>query len=442
MSKLINENVPSVIVKMAVPMLAGTFAMNMYNLTNAWFVSRLGTEALAAFSFTFPVVMLLTFLSRGLGSGAMTLIAHAIGGRNHKKAATVTTHAIILSLLFGAMISVLGLLTITPIFSRLGAAGAVLEMTMHYMKIWYLGAVIMVLQIVVSDIIIGTGNTKAVSVLMVGSTVINIVLDMGFILGMFGMPQMGIAGAAIATILSQMAALAAAFYILAKKVKLIDWDVLTPDRLFESWTNILKFSIPGSLGMIMTPVSSAVITKLAAGYGNEAIAAMGVAGRIEMFAFMIPMTVGMSLIPFVAQNYGAGRMDRIRRARKDTMTFAVLYGIFIALLFIVFAESLAGLFSGEQKVIDVLCSYIYITSMGYGMLEVHRYAGFSLTGAHEPLQASALNIIRVIVLLIPFSMAGSAVFGLNGIFWGRLTTDILAGCIGIWWSGRMLSSKE
>ncbi len=442
MSKLIQERVLNVIVKMAVPMLAGTFAMNMYNLTNAWFVSQLGTEALAAISFTFPVVMLLMLLSRGLGSGAMTLVAHAIGGKDHKKAATVTTHAIILSVFFGVLISVLGLLTITPVFSRLGASGAVLDMTAQYMRIWYLGSFIMVLQIVVSDIIISTGNTKAVSMLMVGSTVINIVLDMGLIFGRFGLPKMNIAGAAVATILAQTVTLAAAFYIVAKKMNLIDISTIKPDQLFRSWNSILKFSIPGALGMILTPVSSAVITRLAADFGNEAVAAIGVAGRIEMFAFMIPMTVGMSLIPFVAQNYGAGRMDRIRLARKGTMTFALLYGIFIGFLFVIFAESLAGLFSSEKRVIDILCSYIYITCMGYGMLEIHRYAGFSLTGTHRPLQASALNIIRVAVLLIPLSIAGSALFGLNGIFWGRLATDILAGCVGIWWSGRMLSSID
>ena len=440
-SKLVNKSVAKTIVGMAIPMLAGTFAMTMYQLTNAWFVSRLGTEALAAISFTFPVVMLLMLVIRGLSSGAMTLVAHALGEKDHKKAATLTTHALILSIPFAAVISVLGMLTIMPLFSGLGASGEVLNMTARYMKIWYLGAVVMVLQLVTSDIIISTGNTKAVSFLMVGSTVLNVFLDMGLIFGMFGMPKMGITGAALATILSQAAALAVAFYILIRRMKLIDTDVLTPGLLFKSWSKILKFGIPGALGMILTPISSAVITKLVAGYGTAAVAAMGVASRIEMFAFMIPMTVGIPLIPFIAQNYGARRMDRIRKARKGTMTFAVLYGIFIGLLLIIFAKPMARVFSTETAVIDVLCSYIYITCMGYGMLEVHRYAGFTMIGTQKPFQASALNIIRVMVLLIPLSIAGSVLFKLKGIFWGRLATDILVGLVGIWWSGRMLSSN-
>ena len=193
------------------------------------------------------------------------------------------------------MISVLGILTITPLFSRLGASGEVLSLIARYMKIWYLGTVIVVLQMVIMDIIISTGNTKAVSFILVSSTVLNAFLDMGLIFGMFGMPKMGIAGAALATILSQAATLVVAFYILIKRLKLIDTDVLTAAALFNSWGKILRFGIPGSLGMIMNPISSAVITKLAAGYGTAAVAAMGVASRIEMFALMIPMTVGIPL---------------------------------------------------------------------------------------------------------------------------------------------------
>ncbi len=108
-------------------MLAGTFAMNMYNLTNAWFVAKLGTEALAAISFTFPVVMLLMFVTRGLSGGALTLVAHAIGAKDRAKAATLTTHALVLAALFGALVCGLGLLTVSPLFSRLGASGQVVK---------------------------------------------------------------------------------------------------------------------------------------------------------------------------------------------------------------------------------------------------------------------------------------------------------------------------
>ncbi len=441
MSKLVAESLPRTIVKMAVPMVAGTFAMNAYNLTNAYFVSRLGTEALAAISFAYPVVMLVMFVSRGLGSGAMTLVAHAIGAKDHARAATLTTHALLFGVVYAAAISLIGLLTMRPVFARLGASGAVLETTASYMRIWYLFAAVMVLQMMTADIIISTGSTRTISALMVLSTGLNVLFDLGLIFGRFGLPRLGIVGAAWATILAQSVTLLASCWILARRLHLLDAAGLQFRAILRSWGRILRFGVPGALGMMMNPLSAAVVTRLVASHGNAAVAALGVAARIEMFAFMIPMTVGMSLIPLVAQNYGARRLDRVRAARRGTMTFAVLYGVFIGLMFLLFAPAMARIFSAEQAVIDVLCTYIYITCMGYGMLEVHRYAGFVLTGTHEPVQATLLTAVRVLVLLIPLAIAGNALFGLKGIFAGRLTAELLAGSVGIWWSGRVLAAK-
>lgn len=438
MSKLVTQPVRGTIIRMAIPMLAGTFAMNTYQLTNAWFVSRLGTESLAAISFTFPIIMLFMLVTRGLGAGAMTLTAHAIGGHDKKKASALATHALFLAMLFAIILATGGILTIRSLFSTLGASGNVLDKTTDYMRIWYFGCPVMVLQMVASDIIVATGNTKVISSLMVGGTLVNVFFDYGLIFGNLGMPKMGIAGAALATILSQSIALCGAIYMLRKKFGLITRYGNGSQRIFSSWLKILKFGIPGALGLIMTPAASAVITKLVANHGTAAVAAIGVAGRIEMFAFMIPMTVGMSLIPFVAQNFGAGKVERIRSARKGAMTFAVLYGVFIGTMFLIFAEPMARLFSDEQAVINALKTFIYITCAGYGMLEVHRYAGFCMTGTHQPIQAAILDIIRIAVFLIPLSILGNKLFQLNGIFIGRLTTDILSGLLGIYWSGRIL----
>ncbi len=439
-ARFIEQSVAKTIITMAIPLLAGTFALTMYQLTNAWFVSRLGTDALAAISFTFPVIMFLMLLTRGLGSGAMTLVAHAIGQNDHKRASRLTAHTFILSIVFAAAITVTGLWTIKPLFITLGATpGAILDMTTSYMRIWYAGSIIMVIHFVASDIIVSTGNMKAISFLMVLSLALNVILDMGLIFGKFGMPKMGIAGAATATLISETVAMAIAVYIVVKRAKLIGRHSLELPHILSSWGKILEFGIPGAIGMILTPVSAAVITKLVAGYGSAAVAAMGVATRMEMFAFMIPATVGVPLIPFIAQNFGAKRIDRIRAARRGAMTFAILYGIFIGSIMILFARQIAAVFSAEPAVINVLCSYLYITSMGLGMMEVHRYAGFTLTGTQKPVRATMLNAVRIIVLLIPLSITGSLLLRLHGIFWGRLLTDILAGLFGIWWSGKELS---
>jgi len=167
------------------------------------------------------------------------------------------------------------------------------------------------------------------------------------------------------------------------------------------------------------------------GFGPAAVAAFGVAGRIEMFSFMIPMTVGMSLIPFIAQNYGAGRRDRVRTGYKGATLFAVAFGLLIAAGFTAAARPLAGLFSRDPAAVEVLVRYIRITCFGYGMLEVHRYATFCMTGIHRPLISAGLNALRLLVFLIPLSYLGAGLAGLDGMFFARLATDFLAAGIGV-----------
>lgn len=422
-------------------MLAGTFALNAYNLTDTWFVSRLGTDNLAAMSYTFPVVMLLGFVMRGISTGSMALVAHAQGGKRQKTAARLTTHAVLLISAISLLILIAGFLTVNRLFSSLGATGDVLVLTRKYMYIWYSGIVFLGVQILICDIIIGSGETIQASILMVFGTLLNIGLDYVMIFGHLYFPAMGIQGAALATIISQTIVMAASVYIVHHKHKLLTKSSLTFRRIIISWRRILRMGIPGVLSTVLTPLSAAIVTRIVAGYGDPAVAACGVAGRIEMFAFMIPMTVGMSLMPFVAQNFGAGRFDRIQAVRKGTLFFALSFGIVMAGVFFVIVKPVALLFSDDAEVRRVLIRYICITCFGYGFMEAHRYSGFCMTGIHKPLTSALLNMIRVFVLLVPLSLIGSLAMGLSGVFYGRLLADILSGTIGIIWTGRVLKSK-
>ncbi|MDD5258347.1 MAG: MATE family efflux transporter [bacterium] len=435
---LVKDKVFPTIVRMAVPMLAGTFAMNAYNLTDTWFVSRLGTNALAAMSFTFPVVMLISFIMRGLGTGAMTVVAHALGKGKQKTAARITTHAVFLSSSAALCLMVAGLLTIDPVFTRLGAAGEVLALTRQYMTIWYYGLIFRVLHMMFADIIIGAGHTKAVSLLMVLGTVLNFILDPVMIFGLWGFPRLGIQGAALATVIAETLVLVGAFLFIHKRYHLIIFVSHSINRIAASWRRILYIGIPTTLSSILTPLSAAIVIKIVAGFGDSAVAAVGVASRIEMFAFMIPMTVGISLVPFIAQNYGAKRFDRIRAVRKGAMLFALGFGFVIAIVFLVIARPLGKLFSADPAVINILVRYIYITCFGYGFLEVHRYATFCFIGIHKPVFSTYLTVIRVVVLMIPLAYFGAKLFGIAGIFWGRLLTDLSSAVIGVIWTGRML----
>ncbi len=435
---LVDKGVRRTLFSMAFPMLAGTFAMNAYNLTDTWFVSRLGTLPLAAMGFTFPVVALLTCVAGGIGSGITTLTSHALGRHDHPDASRLVCHGLLLTMSVTAVMSVGGYLLVTPIFTRLGADSQTLPLISQYMRTWYLGAVFMTLPMMGNGILISCGDSKSAARFMMLGTGLNVILDPIMIFGYFGCPAMGIRGAALATVLAQAVSTAWLMYLLSCKHRLLSMRSMNLRHYPASLRRIAGFAVPGILTMILMPISATVITRIISQFGYQAVAAVGAAGRIEMFAFMVPMALGMSLTPFVSQNFGAGRLDRVQQAHKTAIQFALRYGGLTAIVFFVCAPWMAAAFTKDPNVSAVLISYIRIISFGYGMMETNRYCGFFLTGLHRPASTTLLHAVRVLVLLIPLSYLGARWIGITGVFWGRLFTDILAGTIGLIWVWRIL----
>lgn len=430
-STLVRGDVKSTLFRMAFPMLAGTFAMNAYNLTDAYFVSRLGTYPLAAMSFTFPVVMFMTFVAGGIGTGVTALVSHAMGRQDRADAVKLATHGMALAVAAAVALSIAGYFSIDWLFRRLGADGKTLPLVEAFMRIWYLGALTMALPMMGNGILISAGDSAGASRFMILGTVLNALLNPIMIFGYFGFPAMGIRGSALATVVAQLFSTAWLLCLLRGRHHLLAFRRWRFGEYLESFRRILAFAIPSILSMTLMPISAGVITRILSGFGNEAVAASGAATRLESFAFVVPMALGISLTPFVSQNFGAERLDRIREARSIATRFALLYGAVVAVLFFVCAPWFASFFSDDPKVTGVIIAYIRIVSFGYGMMETHRYSGFVLTGLQRPVSTTLLNALRVVVVLIPLSWLGGRFFGVRGVFFGRLATDFVVGCIGL-----------
>lgn len=438
MAKLLENSVKRTLFQIAFPMLAGTVAMHSYNLADTWFVSRLGTVPLAAMGYVFPVAMLLRFVAGGIGTGVTTLTSHALGRRDRPDAARFLTHGVILIFLVSAVMAVAGFLTIDPLFRILGADDLVLSLIRSYMRTWYAGALFMALPMMGSGILISLGESKTASLMMVGGSLLNCLLDPIMIFGWLGFPALGIWGAALATVIAQAVVSAWLLFLLTARHPLL--RLRRPELSFfpRSCRRIAGFAVPGSISMMLMPFSAAVIIALVSRYGIEAVAAVSAAARVEHFAFVIPMALGVSLVPFVSQNFGGGRLDRIVEAKTYATGFAFVYGLGVTLVFFLAAPLLAAVFTRDPRVSAVFVRYVRIISFGYGMMEIHRYCGFILTGMHRPVLATVLNVVRVGALLIPLASLGSRFLGVEGIFAGRLLTDLAAGTVGLIWVTRLL----
>jgi Na+-driven multidrug efflux pump len=273
--------------------------------------------------------------------------------------------------------------------------------------------------------------------MMVGGMILNVILDPLFIFGLGPVPAMGIKGAAVATVLSQLISGIVMLLVLHYRYQLLTLSVMHWRLLKSAWKIIIRVAIPSTIGALMMPIGNSVIVRIVASFGDDVVAACAAAGRLEMVAFVVPMSLGISMIPMIGQNFGAKHYDRINGCRRFAMRFAIFFELFMALVYFIIAPWLSGLFSKDPNVIEVMTLYLRIIPFGFGLMEVHRYCGFVYTGCNKPAAAAWLNALRLFGLLVPLSLLALYFGSLHGLFVARLVSDVLAGVIGMWFVRRM-----
>ena len=424
-------------IKTALAMIPATLALSGYNLVDAYFVGRIvGKTAadapMAAMGFTLPVVMLIGCLFHGLGIGVSAPTAQALGGNKLERAAKGSSSGVMLIVLISIFTAIIGMSCVRPVFSSFGAQGEVLDLVIEYMDIWYFGCFTASLAMAGHSLMISVGDNRMANTLMMTGMIINAFLDPLFIFGWGFFPALGIKGAALATIFAQATGGSISMYILWRKHHLIRFRRFPLAELRNYWHVTLRYAIPASLGMLMMPVGMTVITRLTASFGTAAMAGATAAGRLETIAFVVPMSLGMTLTPFIAQNFGARRYDRIKEGLIFAFKFAFIFLFASAVIAALLARFIAPCFCNSPEAQDVMARCIMISVWGLAGVEIHRFSGFSYTGTGRPAAAAMLNGMRFLVFLIPFSLIAWYFRSLNGLFAARLAADVLSGIIGAW----------
>ncbi|MEZ5149201.1 MAG: MATE family efflux transporter [Bacteroidales bacterium] len=424
---LIEGNIKKQLYQLTWPMLLGIMGMVVFNLVDTYFVGKLGVQQLAAMSFSFPVVMFLNSLSQGVGIGTSSLISRNIIHTQRDEVRKMASRSILLGIGIVMIFVVFGLLTIRPAFVLMGAKDEVLSYVIDYMQIWYLGVPFVVIPMIGNNIVRATGDTFTPGMLMVAIALVNVVLDPLMIFGIGPFPEMGIKGAALATVISRSIGLIVILVILIKREKLITIYIGTLKPIFQTWKKVLYIAGPASLAMLITPISIGFITKILAGYGKEAVAAFGVASRVEMFALMVIMALGSVLIIFVGQNVSKHKYDRIFEALKISRTFSLLWGVVIYILLIFLGQDVASLFTSDVHVIEITKNYFLILGASYGFLGLVMLSTSTFNGINKPLPSTLFSAIRMLILYIPLAWAGSQLFGISGVFWAGLIANVVVG---------------
>lgn len=432
---LLKGDIKKHMIRLAIPNMGGMLAIILLNITDTYFVSRLGSDSLAAMGFTFPIVMLVGAFSAGISTGAGSILARALGKKDYHLMARIASDGILLSMLFVAIISSLGLITMDPLFKALGAKDHIVPLVKEYMVVWYSGVVFFVMPPVSDSCMRAIGDMKRPLGVMMICAVVNLILDPIFIFDDFNflgftVPglNMGIKGAALATLIARSAGAIVSLSFVAFKYKLINFKYKSFKELLNSWIDILKIGIPGAVIRLLPQVVRTMVTKLAATAGGMAgVAAIAAGSRIESFSAVVSMAVGVSLIPIMGQNYGAGKMDRVKESRSLILKIAIIYGAILTLLALFFGRKLGSIFSTDEKVIDYINIYLVIMMIGSAGLNLYNWTSEGLNAIGKPKVSLRINLIGTIGVLLPLLFIGSLVAGFSGMLVGLCIGQIAIG---------------
>jgi putative MATE family efflux protein len=414
--RLTEGPVAKTLLNLTVPMIFGMVGMVAFNLVDTFFVGQLGTQELAALSFTFPIIMVIGSLAMGIGTGASAVISQAIGRGDHHKVQRLTTDSLFLSFLLVAFFVALGMLTIDPLFRLLGAEPEIIPLIREYMVIWYPGVLFLIIPMVGNNAIRATGDTKTPSAIMLVAVVVNIILDPLLIFGLGPFPMLGLTGAAIATVVSRAITLVFAMWVLYYRDRMMTFELPALKEVIDSWKSILHIGLPVAGTRLLSPIAMGVIIALVASYGHEAVAAFGVGIRIEFFALTVVFALSTVMGPFVGQNWGARRFERVNLGVKYSIVFSLAWGVAMFTMLALAARPIASLFNDDPQVISIIMLYLWIVPIGYALFSVFQISTMTLNVLNRPGSAAVLMVIQMFILYIPLAYLGSYLFGLTGIF--------------------------
>jgi Na+-driven multidrug efflux pump len=305
-------------------------------------------------------------------------------------------------------------------------------MIRQYMAIWYIGIIFLIIPMVGNHALRAAGEANIPSAIMIFGTVLNIILDPLLIYGWAGFPRMELAGAALATVIARSISLVVALLVLHYRERMLDWSLPSLECFLGSCRRVLYIAGPAAATNALTPISLGIVTRLVSQYGEDAVAGVGAATRVESFSLLVYFALVSSLMPFIGQNWGAGKMDRVVEARRLSNRFAILWGVMVCALFSVFAEAAAGIFSDKPAVIEAGAAYLWIASAGYGFMGVVKLTAAGFNAINKPLWGAGLNFVRMFALYVPLAALGSWFFeSPEGVFAGIGVANIIAGLIAL-----------
>jgi putative MATE family efflux protein len=420
---LTTGSITKTILVTAMPMVLALLLRTGFNIVDAIYVGRISAEAIAAVSLAFPIMFFIHAIGGGVDVGVTSLIARYMGAKKVEKADNVAEHGLLSGLVLGIVFMILGLIFGKNLLMLMGA-GSLLDLSLDYLNIIFIGTLFMMLFFIGNGIFRGEGDMKTPMIIMVIATVINIILDPIFIFVL----GLGVKGAAIATLISEVIGciLVIGALFMGKssiKIRLRDFKFD-----FSIIKKIFKIGIPSSLSQVSMSISLFVMTRIVSSFGPYAIAAWGIIFRVDSVAVLPAIGLMIALISLVGQNVGAKKFDRAEKMVYRTSIIAGIFTGVIGLVFFAFPTAIMSIFNTNPEVIRYGVMYLRSVTLVYAFVGVGISINGGFLGAGDAITALFLTLLRVMIITIPVALILAFGFklGILGVWLSFLVSTLIS----------------
>ena len=416
----VSAHIPLLIRKLAIPASVGFIFNTLFNVVDTYYGGRISTAALAAMGLTFPVFFIILAMGMGMGTGTTALISQSLGAGRNEEADKIGYQAITFSIINAFFLTIFGLIVAPFLFGILGATLNYLDIAVKYMDTILYGTVFFLINSILNSLLNARGDTRTYRNYLIAGFFLNLILDPWFIYGGLGFPALGIRGIGYSTVLIQFIG---SIYMIAitRKYNIFQHarfrDFIPKKKYFSE---LFGQGFPASLNMLTVAIGIFVITWFASRFGKEAVAAYGIATRIEQIALLPTIGLNIAALTLAAQNMGANRPDRVYDSWKLNLGYGLMIISIGAMAVMVFARQLIQAFTADIQVIEIGIEYLHIAALFFFAYIFLNMSVSTLQGMKKPIYAIYVGVYRQILMPLPLFLL-LAIFlgwGTKGIWWG------------------------
>ena len=428
MELLGNAPIPKALMALGIPIMIGMLINALYNLVDAYFVGGLGESQMGAISIVFPLGQVVVGLGLMFGNGAASYLSRLLGRGDKDTANKAASTALYSSVLVGAIIIILATIFLKPILTLLGATDTIMPYALTYARIYVVSCIFNVFNVTMNNIVTSEGAAKTTMCALLLGAILNIGLDPIFIYVL----EMGVAGAAIATAISQLVSTLVYLNYVLRKKSAFTFSVREFAPTKQMMAEILKIGVPTLTFQLLTSLSIALINRAANGYGDAVIAGMGAVTRVTSMGTLVVFGFLKGFQPIAGFSYGAKKFDRLQEAIKTSILWSTIFCVIVGLLMAVFSTQIISQFTdGNAEMISVGQKSLIANGFSFMLFGFYTVYSSLFLALGKGTAGFILGACRQGICFVPVILILPVLWGLNGILYAQPIADVISAVITI-----------